>query len=105
MNFSDYDTQLDFEAAMERKDSAAAFDELLVDNLTTDQARLLGNYLFGVNRDYAAAGHLLMEIATPAARFVVRDYRERTAPTAGDGDAQDREYEHRRQEEVDRGAT
>lgn len=105
MNFNDYDTQWDFETAMNCKRSVAIFEDLLRDNLTTEQAKLLGNYLFGVNRDYAAAGHLLMEIATPAARFVVRDYRERTAPTAGDGDAQDREYEHRRQEEVDRGAT
>ena len=103
MNFDDYDTRWDFETAMESKDLVISFDELLVDNMTPEQSKLLGNYLFGVNRDYAAAGHLLMEIAKPAAEFVVLDLRERTAaPEGDDGDAQDREYDRSRQEELDR---
>lgn len=100
MNFNDYETQRDFEVAMDRKDLVIAFDELLVDNMTPEQSKLLGNYLFGIHRDYAAAGHLLMEIAKPAAEFVVRDLRERTATP--DDDSEDRAYERRRQEELDK---
>lgn len=105
MNFNDYNTRWDFEREMERKDAADIFEDILRDDLTTEQLNILVNYLFGVNRDFAAAGHFLMEIATPAAEFVVRKRRERLAPFDGeDVNAEDRAYELRRQDDLDRGA-
>lgn len=75
IDFDKFDTRYEFSEALEKGKSIKSFTEAMRDEMTSTATRVLGSYLFGEHRDYAAADHFLAELTKPAATRIVELHR------------------------------